>query len=236
MSFVHGKNAFAMIGALNMSPYLNSLDLSVDGETADTTCFQATWKTAIAGTVGAKLDFGGLYDPDAWDPGALSPGPLTYAPGGASTIGDRARLLNVIETSYAKSVPVGGVIAVKGTFTADNAVGFGDVLHTYSTDTDTTTGADKNDGAGTTSGWIAHLHVGYVSAGSWVVKLQDAATNDWADVTGGTFTAVTGVTSQRLLSAASTTALRRHVRYVATRTGGAGTDIIVFFLAYARNR
>jgi hypothetical protein len=71
-----------------------------------------------------------------------------------------------------------------------------------------------------------------------VVKLQDASASnfsDGADVTGGAFTAATTPTSQRLQSATATTALRRYVRYVATRTGGAGGDGITFGLAYSRN-
>lgn len=239
MAFIHGKSTAVLLGSLNLTGYLNNIDLSADLDVADTTTFGANWKTSVAGTVGSKADYGGLYDPAVSDLPAMllagTPGVLTYAPGGQATIGDRARLLYVYETSYAESSPVGGAVAVKGSFLADGAVGFGDVLHPLGEDTNTTTGADKDDGAASATGWMAHLHVTAVDGGSWVVKLQDAATTDWADVTGGAFTAATGATSQRLTSAAATTALRRHVRYVATRTGGSVGDGITFALAYARN-
>ena len=58
--------------------------------------------------------------------------------------------------------------------------------------------------------------------------------NTYSDVSGGAFTAATGVTSQRQTSATDTADLRRYVRYVATRTGGAGGDGITFSLVYAR--
>jgi hypothetical protein len=122
---------------------------------------------------------------------------------------------------------------------ASGPIGFGDILHILTEDTNTTTGATKDDTAATATGWIAHLHVTAVDAGSWVVKLEDASASNFSDgavVTDGTFTAATGATSQRLVSAAETTALRRYVRYVATRTGGAGGDGITFALAYSRNR
>ena len=186
MAFKHGKATTVWLGSIDLSPFLNSMDLAVDGDTADTTTFLATWKSAIAGAMGAKVDFGGLYDPGETTLEALIlsmvPGALTYCPAGGAAIGDRARLVSAIETAYAESSPVGGVVAVKGSFLADGVVGFGDVLHPLAEDTNTTTGA----------------------------------------------------TSQRLRGAAGAT-LRRHVRYVATRTGGSAGDGITFALAYSRN-
>jgi hypothetical protein len=240
MSFYHGKSTKVMLGAVDLSPYLTSMDLAADADVADTTAFAAAWKSGLTGAAGAKVDFGGLYDPgEASLPTlflTLLPGVLTYCPVGGAAIGDRARLVSAIEAAYAESSPVGGAVAVKGSFTADGTVGFGDVLHPLAEDTNTTTGADRDDAASSSTGWTAHLHVTAVDAGSWVVKLQDAATNDWADVTDGAFTAATTATSQRLQSAAITTDLRQHVRYVATRTGGSAGDGITFFLAYSRNK
>lgn len=240
MPFYHGKSTSVLLDDADLSTYLNAIDLSADLDTAETTTFGATWKTAVAGTVGAKVDYGGFYDPAVSDLPAMlltpASGVLSWAPAGAAAIGDRVRLAQVYETTYAESVPVGGAVAVKGAFLCDGYLGFGDVLHVLGEDTNTTTGADRDDGAASATGWIAHLHVTAVDAGSWVVKLQDAATTDWADVTGGAFTAATGATSQRLVSAAADTALRQHIRYVATRTGGTAGDGVTFFLGYARNR
>ena len=240
MTFYHGKSTKVMLGAVDVSAWLTSMGLSADADTADTTTFGATWKSALSGTVAGKVDFGGLYDPDEASLPTLFltllPGVLSYCPTGGAAIGDPARLVSAIEVAYGESVPVGGVVAVQGSFLADGTVGFAYVLHPLAEDTNTTTGADRDDAAATQTGWTAHLHVTAVDDGSWVVKLQDAATTDWTDVTGGAFTAATGATSQRLQSAADTTELRRHVRYVATRTGGIAGDGVTFFLAYSRNR
>ena len=197
----------------------------------------------ISGLSGAKLEIAGLYDPTrgrALPTLFLSavPGVLTYAPAGGAAIGDLARLVSVVDTAYAESSPVGGVVALKASFTADGVVGMGYMLHPLGEDTNNTTGANRDDAAATATGWTAHLHVIAVDGGSWVVKLVDASASDFsdvADVTGGAFTAATGATSQRLRGAASTTALRRYVRYVATRTGGSAGDGITFALALARN-
>jgi len=239
VSFVHGKNTSVYLGAIDLSGYLDSMDLSADADFADTTTFKATWKAGLVGVVGAKVDYTGLYDPGEVQLGQLitseTPNVLTYCPGGDAAIGDRARLVNARETQWSNGAPVGGVVNIKGSFTSDGIVGIGDVLHPLGEDTNTTTGAEKDDAAATTTAWTAHLHVILVDGGSWVVKLQDAASSgSYSDLTGGAFTAATGATAERLQGAAGST-LRRYVRYVATRTGGSAGDGITFALAYSRN-
>ncbi len=239
MAFVHGKNTSVYLGAIDLSPFLTDMELAADADVAETTTFHATWKTVLTGALGAKVDYSGLYDPTELQLGTLlmagTPGVLTYCPGGATAIGDRARLVDALETQFGQTSPVGGAVGIKGSFSTASSVGFGDVLHPLAEDTNTTTGAEKDDGAATTTGWTAHLHVIAVDAGSWVVKLQDAASSgSYTDLAGGAFTAATAGASQRLTGASGAT-LRRYVRYVATRTGGAGGDGITFALAYSRN-
>jgi len=244
MPFLHGSKTSVYLGGLDLSPYFNAAEWSTDQDSAETTTFSALWKTFIAGEQAAKATFSGFYDPTMLDveqtlgvDWSLITGVLTYCPRG-STIGDDARLLSVATSSYVQSSPVGGAVGIKWDVMASAPVGFGWVLHPLAADTNTTTGATKDDTAATSLGWVAHLHVTAVSGGSWVVKLEDASAanfSDGADVTGGTFTAATGKTSQRLLAATPTTALRRYVRYVATRTGGIAGDTITFQLSYSRN-
>lgn len=242
MAFKHGSKTSIYLGGLDLSPYLNAAEWSTDQAAAETTTFGASWKTYIAGLQGAKATFGGFYDPTVLDientlgvDWSLTAGVLTACAGGTA-IGDDARLFSIMSSSYAQTSPVGGAVGVKWEAATSAPVGFGDVLHPYGVDTNTTTGAEKDDSAATSLGWIAHLHVAAVSGGSWVVKLQDAAvSNTYSDLTGGAFTAATGKTSQRLVAATNTTTLRRYVRYVATRTGGIAGDTITFQLSYSRN-
>jgi len=239
VSFYHGKNTVVLVGAVNLSPYLNSIELSAEADSADTTTYGATWKPLITGILGHQLDFEGLYDPgESTVPTrflAATGGIVTYCPIGGAAIGDPARLSSVYDTVYAESSPVGDVVSFSGTFMGDGTLGFGALLHPLAEDTNTTTGAERDDLVATTTGWTAHLHVTAVDGGSWVVTLQDAAiSGSHTDLTGGSFTAATTPTSQRLVGAVGAT-LRRYVRYVATRTGGVGGDGITFALAYSRN-
>ena len=238
MSFKHGSDAELWLGSADLSAFFNDMGFAADVDTAETTTFKKTWKTHIPGAAGAKLDTKGLYDPDQMALPALLQAAggavLTAGPAGLVAIGDLARLLQVDVVTYAEASPVGGVVGFTCAFSADGTVGFGYALHPLAEDTNTTTGADQDDAAATTTGWTAHLHVTAVDGGSWVVKLQDAATTDWTDVTGEAFTAATAGSSQRLVGASGAT-LRRHVRYVATRTGGSAGNGITFGLAVARN-
>ena len=243
MPFKHGSKTSVYLDGADMSPYLNQADWSSDQESAETTTFNATWKTHIAGRNSAKAGFAGYYDPLqlqlethlAAGVGSLVSGVLTVCQGG-TVIGDDARLFSVTSSSYAESSPVGGVIAVKWDTETTTAVGTGWVLHPLGSDTDTTTGATRDDAAATATGYIGHLQVTAQNATSWVVVIQDASASNFSDgATVMTFTAATGKTSQRIVSATNTTALRRYVRYVATRTGGSAASTITFQLSYARN-
>jgi hypothetical protein len=241
MAFKHGKDTRVYLNAVDLSTYLMEMGITAEADMADTTTFAATWKNEAQGTLGATVPFSGLYDDtdttlkDAfW---ALSPGVLTYCPGGGAAVGDRARLVSAFDVSHGISVPVGGMVAVSGSFKADAAVGFGDILHPLGQDTGTTTGSSKDELAATATGWTAHLHVIAVSSGSWVVTIEDSSTGSsgWATVTGATFTAATAATSQRLVASSTTAAVKQYVRYVATVTGGS-SPTIMFALAFARNR
>lgn len=90
------------------------------------------------------------------------------------------------------------------------------------TDTTATNGSSVDFGTGsTTFGLQAYLHVFAFTGTSVTVKLQessdDGAGDAWADVTGGGFTAATGITSQRIATSSSQT-VERYLRVVTTGT------------------
>lgn len=90
------------------------------------------------------------------------------------------------------------------------------------TDTTATNGTGVDFGTGsTTFGLQAYLHVFAITGTSVTVKLQESSDNGgadaWADVTGGAFTAATGVTSQRIATAGDQT-VERYLRAVTTGT------------------
>lgn len=89
------------------------------------------------------------------------------------------------------------------------------------TDTAATNGTGVDFGAATAFGARFFLHVFSFTGTSVTVKVQessdDGATDPWADVTGGSFTAATGRTAQRIATSASQS-VERYLRAVTTGT------------------
>lgn len=239
MASVHGSKARVYLNAFDVSPYLREATLSAATAVAEKTTFTSPAKEYAVGQTERNASFGGLYDQTLTvvrDNLGVAGGVLTHCPGGASSNTDLAWLASVIDAAYEESSPRDDMVAFAWEATASGQVAFGTVLHPLAEDTNTTTGSSRDDAAATSTGWTAHLHVTAVDAGSWVVKLEDSANNSaWSDVSGGAFTAATGATSQRLVAASTTAALRRYVRYTATRTGGTSADGITFLLAISRS-
>jgi hypothetical protein len=90
------------------------------------------------------------------------------------------------------------------------------------TDTGATNGSPIDDGAGSSFGLQAFLHVFAFTGTDATVKLQESSDNSgdtYADVTGGGFTQVTGVTSERIATA-DDLAVERYLRVITTTSGG----------------
>lgn len=90
------------------------------------------------------------------------------------------------------------------------------------TDTTATNGSSRDFGTGSTAfGLQAYLHVFAFTGTSVTVKLQESSDNGvgdpWADVTGGAFTAATGITAQRIQTGRTQT-VERYLRAVTTGT------------------
>lgn len=97
------------------------------------------------------------------------------------------------------------------------------------TDTVATNGTGLDYGAvSTTFGWAAYLHVTAFTGTSVTVTLQDSADNaTFANLTGGAFTAATGITSERLVGGTTAT-VRRYVRAITTGTFSSATFTVNF--------
>lgn len=130
MAFRHGKYAVITINAVDLSTFCDSLDLSVDVDTADTTMFGSTWKSAIAGLAGATLELSGAYDPTASTGPASAifacitggvPVAVVHKPGGTLT-GQRTNSFNAIVTNYSESSPVGDKVTFSASLLVTGAV------------------------------------------------------------------------------------------------------------------
>lgn len=88
------------------------------------------------------------------------------------------------------------------------------------TDTSATNGSSIDTTASLSLGGQAYLHVFSFSGTDVTIKIQDSADNAaFADVAGFGFTAVTGVTNERI-QLGPTATIRRYVRVITTTSGG----------------
>lgn len=232
MSFKHGKNAAAFFQGVNITGYLTGGDLSISKENADTTVWGSTWRTNIGGLATAKYGFTGLFDPTAaptWTGKLTSNGVLTVGPAGLAA-GDLCRLMEVTDTDYAETSPVGGVVAFKWDALSDTIPGFGRVQSALTAQTADNNGSNLDGGAATTTGGIAHLHVTSVSASdSIVVTIEDSSTGSSGWATIGTFASKSAAGAERIVIAGT---IKRYTRAVFDVTG-TGVSIPTF-VALAR--
>lgn len=124
----------------------------------------------------------------------------------------------------------GGAASVAFAFanTKTSAFPWGVVLSPETSRTGTYTGTAIDNGAATTAGWHANLHITASTGGTWAFVLQSSTTGAWAgeETTLGTFSADGSAIVGEYLSGTGT--VPQYIRFVATRTSGNVTPVCVF--------
>lgn len=239
MAFIHGKGAAVLHGVYDLSAFLNNASASGSVETGETTCFGAQSKTYVVGLKDGGISVSGLYDAVASGSDVVlytalgtNDVPTTVIPQGSGTLGNRAQMIAADATSYEVSTPVADVVSVSAEFQASGGFDGGVLLATLSSRTATENTTSVDNGAATTNGGVAHIHVtaNTRAASGTIVKVQHSSDNTtFADL--ATFTTIgTTTTSERVTVAAGTT-VNRYVRHAITAIGGASgaiTHAVVF--------
>ena len=234
-TFLAGKDNKVLFGAFDLSSYFNSASFSREQEVSETTTFGSDQATYIQSIETATASLGGFWDggSDAVDEelqaiiGSASATPLSIYQGG-DTAGNKVVLLNSRIQNYTIDSSVADAVGVSATFTGDN---FGNGKSLYAlTNTSATANTTAVDfGASSTLGGQAQLHCTAHSSANISVKIQSSADNSsFADVSGFSFTAISGTTSERI---ATTNTVNRYVRLAITVTSGTAT----FSVGYAHN-
>ena len=229
MSKQSGLGARFFVAGYNLSGDIGSLSRIGGGPALlEVTGIDKSAVERIGGVIDGAIEFQAWFNPaadQAHDRFSLLPSSdqiATYCHG--TTLGNPAASLVYKQVTY------DGNRAQDGGFTFDiqalASAGYGlewgrQGTAGIRTDTAATNGSSIDDGASTAFGLSAYLHVFAFSGTSVTVKLQessdDGAGDAWADVTGGGFTAATGITSQRIATASNLT-VERYLRVVTTGT------------------
>jgi hypothetical protein len=230
MAFRSAQQARVYIGILGASAYARSVSTDATMDVHDTTTLADTTKQFIGGQSTTTFSIAGPLDDSAasngqWDAltdqkQSTTPVPITYMPLG--TDGSVCWLMDAIETNFGDTSGVGS--SVDWSMSAD-ITGQPDmrgvVLENNTTITDTENGSSNDLTAQTTNGGVAHLHVtAFATATSDTVTIEDSSTGSSGWATIATFTAATGVTSERV---EITGTVKRYLRVVYTVVGGPGS-------------
>lgn len=220
MAFVHGKGAAVLVDEFDLSAFLNTFDGAATADTAEVTTFGSSAKSYVAGTKDATISLGGFFDGSV---GAVdevlqaalgSSALISLAPAGVATIGNRCSLADCLATSYAVSATVGDAVSVTAEAQVTGGMLPGVVLASLIARTATGQTASVDNGASTSNGAKAFLHITAFNGTNVTVKVQESPDNStWADMI--TFTQATAVGSQ---SGTASSTIDRYLRVAITGT------------------
>lgn len=236
MTQYHGKNTAVLWSQFNLSTYFNEASVKQEASTAETTTFGSSSRSYVAGLVDGTLSLSGFFDdtattgPDVVLANALAnaTNPIVTIGLSGATIAKRAKLAQIIETSYEITGNFDDAVTASVEMQVTGGVDNGIFLKTHAAETSSTNGAGQDNGAASSNGWCAHLHVTATSSPTTLDVVIEHSTDNvtFAALSGGTFTQVTtSTTSQRLTGTGS---VNRYVRYASTIAGTSYTYAVAF--------
>ena len=233
MAFVASYKSRVFVGSLGWHAYATGFDFADATDMLESTVLQDTSKQFIPGAEGSTLNIATNLDTgtagqfaafNTWK-GTPQVETLLWA---GTTRGTECLMVQANQSQFTVASPVAGIVTANGSQTVDGTVDFGVVLDPETAITANTNGAAVDNGASTANGCVAHLHVTAFSGLTSDTILVEHSTDNVSFTTLGTFTTVTGTTSQRLVIAPGTT-VNRYVRVKDTVVGtGSCTRIVTF--------
>lgn len=237
---VSGSKARLLADQFNISKYITRITPSGMQDTYNCTTLEDTDKTYTPGLKSGTLSAEGLHH-GTDTTGTLETlfaslptnGSIVTAFPNGFTVGKAALLLSANVGSYNSDAVVSDLVKTTIALThRDGPLEPGVSLHALAAEIGTANGTAVDNGAATTNGGVAHLHVTAIAGISPLVslKIQHSSNGSvWADLLDlGDFSAVA---SERAVVVAETT-VNRHLRCVTTF--GGTTSSITFNISFAR--
>jgi predicted secreted protein len=227
MTQYHGKNTAVLWSQFDLSSYLNEASVKQEVSTAETTTFGSGSRSYVAGLKDGTVSLSGFFDDTATTGADVvlnnalgnATNPILTVGLSGATIGKKAKLAEIIETSYEITGNFDDAVTAAIEMQVNGGVDNGIFLKTLAAETTSTNGTGQDNGASSTNGWCAHLHVTAMSSPTTLdVSVQHSTDNvTFANLSGGVFTQVTtSTTSQRLTG---TGTVNRYTRYISTIVG-----------------
>lgn len=239
-TFRHGRNAKVAVNAYDLSAYFKEAAVKRTMEPVDVTTFSNNSKVYIPGMMDGGLSFSGFFDGDVLAVDALLAAALqagtddlvTFAPEGFA-IGRNTYVAQAQETSYDVSAPVADAVAISAEFQSNLGVWSGESLHDLAAESASTNSTSVDNGASTTYGGVAVLHVtANTRSANTTIKVEHSSDNS-SFAALATFTVIpTNTTTSQRIAVASGTTVNRYLRASSTLTAGTGS--ITYTVSFAR--
>tara|TARA_Y100000310_G_scaffold212376_1_gene213221 strand:+ start:5718 stop:6458 length:741 start_codon:yes stop_codon:yes gene_type:complete len=241
MAFVHGKDFEVFVNATDLTAYFDDASESQSMDTAETSTFGNSFKTYLQGLIDGTLSLSGKYDGTSGAVDDILSGAIGAAtnpvvsafPSGTTAVGDPGVLQQAVMSSYDVSGSIGDVVTVSAEFQGDAGI-FSGALQFDGAVTATADSGNINNGAASTAGLVATLHVVANTLDDTLdVKIQDSTdgASGWADVTGATFTQIVAATAGSEYKASTQTAIDQYTKAVFTTSAGSGSATVVVAVA-----
>jgi hypothetical protein len=238
MAFVPSTKSRLYYGAMDLAGYTRNVQQSWNADMLDVTTLADTAKAMIPGQDTSTLTVDMVMDVDAaagtqWTvlAGMKAAGgdyPFTLLPSG-TTVGSECWMVNAIETSFNSTSAAAGTVDLAISAQTDGDTDLGVVLEPATAVTIDGNGTARDNGAASSNGGVAHLHVtAFSGLTNNIVTIEHSVDGSTSWATLVTFSTYTGATSQRVEVAAGTT-VRRYLRVVDNVTGTGSTTRFVSF-------
>ncbi|MFI9552646.1 hypothetical protein [Nonomuraea endophytica] len=237
MAFAHSKNSRVLVNSTHLSGRITGWSVAGERGLGETTTLLDVGSRFLPGLRSGSISLNGLFDGAEGDidekiraTDGVQNGLLASVLPDGFTIGKPAFITTSNLSSYSVESSVAETVSLTVESTPDDGVDHGRVVHGHTAETSTGDSASVDNGASSTNGGVAALHVTAVTGTtpSLTVKVQHSADNvSFADLI--TFTAATAATSERKTV---TGTVNRYVREQHTLSGT--TPNFTYAAAFAR--
>lgn len=223
MAATPGYKSRILAGSLNLSAQVRTASLSSTTELIDITTLSDEFKEFLVGPDSGSFSASGPLDVlsstnepfDVYAGWKTASAPITFMVAGDAA-GSDAWLVDGVQSSFDTSGQQSGTSDFSITAESNGLVGFGQSAG-FNTLTGTTVSSNIDLGAAGTVGALVHLHAtSFTGLTSDTVLVEHSADGSTSWTTLAAFTAVTGVTSQRIQFNGAT---KRYVRVTDTIVG-----------------
>lgn len=219
MAFINANQTKLIYGTLPLQAYLRSVSPSASVEMLDVTSLADTAKAYVPGLEDYALSIEGMFDDSAsagslWAtvtaPITASSSVVTSTAPDGFTLGNSTWLTQANTISFEPSSSVADIVTFSMAMGSASASQIGVSLGDLTALTATGNGTSVDNSASTSSGFVAQIHVTAASGTTpTMTAILQHSTNNSTWTTLGSFTAVTGATSERI---SGTGTVNRYVR------------------------